>query len=112
MPYSFPRNFKTNSTDLLDKVEAAITDVKDGIDDMSLAKENIENATVIANSVLAMTIPVSQKTIDDLSTEILKIAINETLVNATYDDATAGLRTAQEAQRLSEEAMYVWPLIG
>lgn len=99
--------FKMNSTDLLNKVEDAVTDVKNAIDDMALAQRNIENATVIADSVLSMTIPVTQKAIHDLSSEILKIAINETLVNDLYKDANAGVETAKKAQRLSEEAMNI-----
>lgn len=94
-----------NVTALLSKVEKAISDVKNGMDTMVRAKSNTENATRIAENVLALSIPVEQTTIHDLSMEILKIPINESLVNATLENATAGLKTAEEAQMLSEKAM-------
>ena len=71
---------------------------------MALAKEKTDNATTISERVLDMSIPVDIETIHALSSEILTIPVNETLVNITVEDATAKLKLADEARRRSQLA--------
>ena len=87
------------------QVEAALTEVKTSIDDMSLARSNVGNASEIADEVLEMTIPVKEQTINDLSQQILSIEIDRALVNETLKNATKRLEIAIEAQQLAERAV-------
>ncbi|XP_028407647.1 laminin subunit alpha-like [Dendronephthya gigantea] len=99
--------FKANSSKLLTQVETALTEVKTSIDDMSRARSNLGNATEIADEVLAMTIPVKEQTINDLSQQILSIEIDRALVNETLKNATKRLEIAKEAQQLAERAVNI-----
>ena len=90
---------------MLGKVENATAEVKKGIDNMAHARFNLGNATEIADEVLGMKIPVEERTINELSQKILAIEVDEALVNETLKNATAGLKVAEEAQRLAERAV-------
>lgn len=91
----------------MSQVENAIVEVKDGIDSMAHARANLGNATEIADEVLGMTIHVTEQTIHDISQDILSKEVDQALVNDTLKNASAGLKIAEEAQRLAERAMYV-----
>ena len=100
-------HFQANSSDLLSQVEDAIAEVKQGIDNMAHARANLGNATAIADEVLGMTISVKEQTIHEISQDILSNEVDQALVNETLKNATAGLKIAEQAQRLAERAMYV-----
>ena len=100
-------HFQANSSALLSQVENAILEVKEGIDSMAHARTNLGNATEIASEVLGMTISVTEQTIHDISQDILSKEVDQALVNDTLKNASAGLKIAEEAQRLAERAMYV-----
>lgn len=72
---------------------------------MTQARAILDDATTIAGEVLGMSILVKDQTISDISERVLDIEVDKALVNDTLKNATAGLKIAEEAQRLAKRAM-------
>lgn len=91
---------------LLD-VEKELKILAKGVLDIATTRNKTQEILQLAYIIGNTTMPITLTDIEELSKKIQSTVINEGVINATFEDAQAGLTRAQEVQHRSKTALYV-----
>ena len=90
---------------MLGQTQDAISNVTAGINIIARVNNMTNEATMIADEVRAMTMPVSLQQIQNLTDQILNTSVSQEMVNQTLEAAQEGLEQAREVEALSQRAV-------
>ena len=90
---------------MLGQTQDAISNLTAGINTIARVNNMTNEATMIADEVRAMTMPVSLQRIQNLTDQILNTSVSQERVNQTLEAAQEGLEQAREVEALSQRAV-------